>query len=166
VDIYIKVSSLNRKSKKQRRKRKVKDKFIVNAALVMLLLVPAVAVHAAPASLATSGAECAPGFLSGNTEFVYPTDEGGCRAYLVYSASYRNLANEYPSIFNAWDGNQSDPRFPGWKVVYHLGGGISEEVVLQQWRGDQLWEKDYGVRPMNGVHEFTVEYPLPSRFAR
>ena len=143
-------------------------KLFVVAVIAVLasLLVPGAAL-AAPAQLATSGAECAQGFMSGNTEFVYLNDEGGCRAYLVYSSSYLNLAAEYPDIFNKWDGNQSDPRFPGWKVVYHLGGGDSEEVVLQQWRGSILWEKDYGRRPWGGsVHEFTVEYPLPSRFAR
>jgi len=145
----------------------MKNRLFVLAAIAMLamLFVPGAAL-AAPAELATSGAECAPGFMSGDTEFVYLQDEGGCRAYLVYSSSYLNLAGKY-SMFNTWDGNQSDPRFPGWKVVYHLGGGDSEEVVLQQWRGSTLWEKDYGRRPWGGsVHEFSVEYPLPSRFER
>lgn len=141
--------------------------FLAALALVASLLVPATAAHAAqPVELATSGAECAPGFMSGNTEFVYLVDEGGCRAYLVYSSSYLNLAAAYPEIFAKWDGNTSDSRFPGWKVVYHLGGGDSESIVLQQWRGDQLFEKYYGRRPWNGVHEFTVEYPLPQRYQR
>jgi len=71
----------------------MKKKFMLIAALIAVLLavVPGAAL-AAPAELATSGAECAPEMVSGDTVFVYLTDEQGCRPYLVYSETYNRLS--------------------------------------------------------------------------
>jgi len=116
--------------------------------------------------LSTEVQECAPGFVSGNTVFIYIDDGSGCRPFLVYSATYLNLFAVYPDIFS-WDGSRVDPRFPGWRVVYRIGGGDSEDVVLQSRQQDgQLVERIVGRRPWgDGVHIFESVYRIPERFA-
>lgn len=144
------------------------------AALFILLLVAGfIGTPVAWASLPAEGMlfdevqECAPGFVSGNTVFIYIDDGSGCRPFLVYSATYLNLSAAYPDIFS-WDGFQVDPRFPGWQVVYRIGGGDSEDVVLQSRQQDgQLVERVSARRPwQGGVEIFDETYPIPERYAR
>ena len=87
---------------------------------------------------------CQPGFVSGDTEFVYVFDGTACRAYLVY---YATLTNQGYSP-ESWA--SKDLAYPGWLVIWrHSDGG----VIL--WRaGIERY-----VNPARGVD---VSYPAPA----
>jgi len=106
---------------------------------------------------------CRPSYISGNTFFVYLQDDLGCRPYLVYSATYILLEREYPDIFQNVQTSLTNTRFSGWIVVYQIGGGVAEDVVMQRWTATgRLEERVYQTRPAGGgtrVRDFT--YALP-----